>query len=217
MELTDSKVKLKKKDATRIKIIESAFDAFSNFGYSTATISDISKLAGVSERTFYRYFSSKDEVVEARLHEIILRFLALLDEEPVHLEMVDALDRAMSVMNPRGGRAENSFSAIANVPFDSELRTVVSKGVYSFDSELENALLARLNKGFPEYSDAEVNIFAAALSTAILGAIRYAILQSSSQNVDVEQHNSLFMSKYRHFMGVYDRSCRVRNYRRTLV
>jgi len=60
-----------KKQQTQNDIIAAALELFDEWGYDETSIEEIAEAAGVSRRTFFRYFPSKDAVVfphsEARL------------------------------------------------------------------------------------------------------------------------------------------------------
>lgn len=51
--------------ATRKKLLQATFKAFSERGFHDATINDIVKIAGTSRATFYLHFSSKTEALAA--------------------------------------------------------------------------------------------------------------------------------------------------------
>jgi AcrR family transcriptional regulator len=51
--------------SSREKILEGAIRAFGRFGLRKFSMSDVSDEAGVSRGTLYRYFKSKDQVLEA--------------------------------------------------------------------------------------------------------------------------------------------------------
>ena len=48
---------------TRREIAESAVTLFAHDGYDNVSVEDIAEEAGISLRTFYRYFAAKDEVL----------------------------------------------------------------------------------------------------------------------------------------------------------
>lgn len=48
--------------ATRAKLIEAAESVFGDFGFDEASVSELTRRAGVSQGTFYLYFSSKQEI-----------------------------------------------------------------------------------------------------------------------------------------------------------
>lgn len=53
----------RKKRLTRDRLEEAAQRLVAQRGYDSTTIDDIARAAGVSPRTFFRYFATKDEVV----------------------------------------------------------------------------------------------------------------------------------------------------------
>jgi AcrR family transcriptional regulator len=71
-----------------------AVDLFAERGYDAVTVDDIATAAGISARTFFRYFATKDEVIlayEQRLHE---RLLDVLRDRPSGEGAVAALREA---------------------------------------------------------------------------------------------------------------------------
>ena len=67
------------KDDTREKIITEAIDLFVEKGYNGAQMMEIYKRAGISKKTLYRYFSSKED-------------LALTAERRILSEMMDSIN-----------------------------------------------------------------------------------------------------------------------------
>jgi TetR/AcrR family transcriptional regulator, regulator of mycofactocin system len=53
----------RKQDFVRNAIWEVAVDLFADKGFTQTTVEDIARAAGVSRRTFFRYFSSKDDLM----------------------------------------------------------------------------------------------------------------------------------------------------------
>ncbi|NLB89177.1 MAG: TetR/AcrR family transcriptional regulator [Syntrophomonadaceae bacterium] len=68
------------------RIIFAGRELMTNKGLVNWTVDDLAKQAGVSKRTIYRYFSSKDEIVESVLDKFLLEMAAqvkqLAQEEP---------------------------------------------------------------------------------------------------------------------------------------
>lgn len=50
---------------TRERILDAAFEAVTTFGLSRFTTLDVARLAGLSRQTVYRYFDSKDALIQA--------------------------------------------------------------------------------------------------------------------------------------------------------
>jgi AcrR family transcriptional regulator len=86
-----------KRDAVRAGLARVAIDLFARDGFEAVTIEEIARAAGISARTFFRYFPSKDDIVlelASRLHD---RLLFAFDERPEHESTVEALRRAYVV------------------------------------------------------------------------------------------------------------------------
>jgi AcrR family transcriptional regulator len=50
---------------TRDRILDAAFEAVATFGLSRFTMDDVARLAGLSRQSVYRYFDSKDALIQA--------------------------------------------------------------------------------------------------------------------------------------------------------
>lgn len=74
-----------KKENRREQIIRAAEVVFSRKDFQNATISDVSKQAGVSDATIYEYFSSKEELLFSIPEDNIRHSKSILDD---HLEYV---------------------------------------------------------------------------------------------------------------------------------
>jgi AcrR family transcriptional regulator len=71
----------RKKSRTRQDLVDAATQLFATQGYSNTTIEQITELADVSTRTFFRHFSSKEDVVfPQRFHTEAL--LAAVADQP---------------------------------------------------------------------------------------------------------------------------------------
>lgn len=70
----------RKKKRTRDLLFETANRLFLEQGYDRTTVDEIVTAARISQRTFFRYFSTKEAVVFAKHPERLARFRELLDE-----------------------------------------------------------------------------------------------------------------------------------------
>jgi AcrR family transcriptional regulator len=68
--------------AVREEVLRHAWLLFSEQGFEATTVDQIAEAAGMSRRTFFRYFTSKDELVLERLVEAGERIAAALGQRP---------------------------------------------------------------------------------------------------------------------------------------
>ncbi|MEV5430940.1 TetR family transcriptional regulator [Streptomyces sp. NPDC052701] len=85
----------RKKQRTRDALLRAALELFTTRGYEETTVDEIAAAADVSQRTFFRYFASKEEVTffVPRLAES--HFVAAVRERPPGEAPLEALRRAL--------------------------------------------------------------------------------------------------------------------------
>ncbi|MFT4083889.1 MAG: TetR family transcriptional regulator [Nocardioides sp.] len=70
------------RNAVREEVSRHAWELFASQGFEATTVDQIAEAAGMSRRTFFRYFSGKDELVSERLVESGGRVAAALAARP---------------------------------------------------------------------------------------------------------------------------------------
>lgn len=68
-----------------------ALTLFLDNGFESTTVSDIARAAGISRRTFFRYYASKNDVAWGDFDEHLVRFRAQFDAVPASEPMATAL------------------------------------------------------------------------------------------------------------------------------
>jgi AcrR family transcriptional regulator len=84
-------LRARKKEQTRDALVETAYRLFLEYGYERTTVDRIAEASGISQRTFFRYFASKDEVVFARHAERIDHFRKLIHKYRLQMEPMQAV------------------------------------------------------------------------------------------------------------------------------
>lgn len=68
--------------AVRDEVLRRAWELFARQGFDATTIDEVAQAAGMSRRTFFRYFSGKDELISEKLVEAGERIATALAERP---------------------------------------------------------------------------------------------------------------------------------------
>ncbi|MET9292586.1 TetR family transcriptional regulator [Streptomyces sp. NPDC003077] len=85
----------RKKQRTRDALIRAALELFTAHGYDATTVDEIAEAVDVSQRTFFRYFASKEEVVFAVQEIMEAAFLEELRARPASEGPLEALRAAV--------------------------------------------------------------------------------------------------------------------------
>ena len=84
----------RKRRAVRAELSEAALQLLVERGFESVTIDDMARVAGVSRRTFFRYFSSKEDMVFAFLDQWAGRLAADIVARPADEDPVAAVHQA---------------------------------------------------------------------------------------------------------------------------
>ncbi|GHG73085.1 TetR/AcrR family transcriptional regulator [Streptomyces griseocarneus] len=125
----------RKKRRTRDALIRSALELFSLKGYEGTTVDEIAAAADVSQRTFFRYFTNKEEVALSVQLMAESRFFAAFLERPAAESPLTALRTA--VLASWDG-IEEAIEAV--VPLELHVRT------YGMIQETPQLLAAHLRR-----------------------------------------------------------------------
>ncbi len=84
----------RKHEFVRREIERAAWDLFCTAGFDGTTIEAISRDAGVSRRTFFRYFASKEELLSTSIRDFGQRIVLRLAEAPHRGSPIAMMERA---------------------------------------------------------------------------------------------------------------------------
>jgi AcrR family transcriptional regulator len=136
-------------EETRNALLDAAERLLGQFGYRRLSVEDIATEAGLSRRTFYLYFSSKEEITLATGDRRIARLVALLEKDAA--TALPAADRLRRMLI---GRVLFMFDDVRN-------RTA------TFDEIIESTRTAYMPRRIG-YLRAEAEVFAKVLRQAQL-------------------------------------------------
>ncbi|RKS08028.1 TetR family transcriptional regulator [Nocardiopsis sp. Huas11] len=86
------------RQAVRSRIAEVAEELFVAQGFEATTVDEIAETVGMSQRTFFRYFASKEDAALDGFERVSDDFLARLTGRPLDETEWDSLRRAFDVM-----------------------------------------------------------------------------------------------------------------------
>jgi len=85
----------RKRQLVRQEIARAAWLLFAERGYEDTTVAEIARAAGISRRSFFRYFSSKEDVVVGTSDALAEDVLAAFAGRPKHETPLVAVERAL--------------------------------------------------------------------------------------------------------------------------
>lgn len=86
----------RKKEQTRLELLQAAVELFSDKGYEDTTVDDIVERANYSRSTFFRYFGGKEDVVFADLPERFHAMFVALEHVDPHVDPFRAAREVMA-------------------------------------------------------------------------------------------------------------------------
>lgn len=157
----------RKQRETRQRIAELALRLFLNHGYDGTTLDAIASAAGISRRTFFSYFKSKDDIIlfgmEADSAELIAELLKTSPDVP-------PLDAVRDVMVKRIARyTTEEMTAIDNLMLSSESLLARKQAFYA---KQEQALFLALRE---VWRQPERQTALRMVAMASVGAMRLAL------------------------------------------
>ncbi|MFI0979166.1 TetR family transcriptional regulator [Streptomyces sp. NPDC021093] len=108
----------RKKRRTRDSLLRVALELFTSQGYERTTVDEIADAVEVSQRTFFRYFASKEEVAFTVVSMVEARFLEAIRQRPADENPLTALHNAVTWAWDSLGEAIEAV-----VPIELHMRT----------------------------------------------------------------------------------------------
>jgi AcrR family transcriptional regulator len=162
----------RKKQRTRLDLMEHAARLFAANGFDETTTEDIAEAADLSQRTFFRHFGSKEAVLYADMDELRVRVRAALAERPAGEPALLAVREAILTLADtyeaeRDHRLLQARLAAAYPSVSAYSRAVVQA---EWEKELIAAVSDRL--GVDPIRDPRPEIVAGAAMSALRASIR---------------------------------------------
>lgn len=132
----------RKKLRTRQALIETALELFTERGFDGVTLDELCDTVEVSKRTFFRYFTSKEDVAMAPTQDLWLAFLDELEApEPPVGPLVEALrDALLAALARMGEDTDWARRALASRRLAARTPSMDAHGLHFCDRTSRSAL-----------------------------------------------------------------------------
>lgn len=157
----------RKKDATRRALVRVANQRFHSKGFEATTIDEICSDAGVSRRTFFRYFANKDALAFPNRAERLEHFLDLLEGAPETESALTSMRRIAQIFARE--YAANRDQLIAQQRLISSTPSLIARE-HDIDHDWENAMARAFSQRLVRGQDNDLR--ARILAGAVIGVIR---------------------------------------------
>ena len=164
----------RKKQATREALIETAMKLFAAKGYDHTAIHEITDAVDVSQRTFFRYFASKEDLVLSLIRDGSAAFAEALAARPPREEPLTAARNAFHIslrQLPGGAEGLPSYLSVMQL-IDSTppLLAAYLRFVHDHDDEIIEVLARR--EGVDPATDRRPRVLAAVIGALVFLANR---------------------------------------------
>jgi AcrR family transcriptional regulator len=153
------------------QIEATALRLFADRGYDGVTVAEIADAAGISQRTFFRYFRAKQDVLWARASRAIEVLPGHLLDRPDDEPLLPALRAATEAMMADVFTDQDSWVAWAAVVRDT---VAAGKAVSPYDLDSPPALAIAIAKRCGEEPD---DLRPGAIATAVTSAMSYCFFR----------------------------------------
>jgi AcrR family transcriptional regulator len=173
------------KQATRAGLRQAAERLFAEHGFEATTVAQIAETAGVGERTFYRYFDGKEDLLAGRA----ITWIGLLKEailaRPAAETPYQAVAGAMSVMARKltGDQPEYQAWILGTAHPLATVRQVEPRPLRRLEQAIADAVLARLDAAVgPQARTMEAEYEALLLAGVAVATLRTVIVSQRGRS-----------------------------------
>jgi AcrR family transcriptional regulator len=162
----------RKKQRTRDALIEAAMDLFDAKGYDGTAVHEITDAVDVSERTFFRYFASKEDLVLSFVRDGMDLFAAALAARPAAEDPLTAARNAFQIslreLAGEMGDMPSSLSVLQLIDSTPALLSAYLRHIHDHDEEIIRVLAQR--EGIDPATDLRPRVLA-----AVIGALVFVV------------------------------------------
>lgn len=172
----------RKKEQTRDTMFRTALHLFADRGFEHVTVEEIAAACDVSPRTFFRYFSVKEDVLFADGDALRSRVIGLLDAQDQRLSVFQVLEAAMlEVASHYAGQRDVLELRRKIVEATPSLQTRSAESKQGWEAEIVAHL--RESGRARRTSDLELRLVVAVCTTALRTAIETWVASAGADDL----------------------------------
>jgi AcrR family transcriptional regulator len=165
---------IRKRDATRQRILAAANKRFAQTGYEQTTAALIADDAGVTERTFFRYFPTKSAVLIANWeeHSEALRAALAQSEKP---RLTDIVRDGLATFTDRlQGEIDGGIDSVVTLYTDRAAFTAITDMLLDLETDVAAEIAKRTSRSIDDLdvrvaANCSFSVFRAAVRAYITG------------------------------------------------
>ena len=166
------------------QVIEAARELFHQFGFKKVSMDEIAAKAGVTKKTIYMYFSSKEELLKYFIQEEILNMEKLVEDiEAKNLDFFETVNQAIYAILQY--RKKQEFLTLISREAEWLKNPVIIDSLKMIDNKIQNYIRRKLEfakeKGYIDYKDLDVTTF------LIYKMYIALIIEWNDQNEDLDE------------------------------
>ena len=171
----------RKKMATRIAIEDAAVGLYATRGFKETSVLDITEAADVSQRTFYRYFTSKEDVLFGSWRQDLAVTVKVIESRPQDESPLEAMRGALLAMAEHFEQNRERYSFIAQLSASSpdvaayQGQVIIPAVVEAFAEGLARRL------GVEALADLRPYVFAGVAAAAVNAAMVVWVAESGTE------------------------------------
>lgn len=143
---TRPSLQARKQQLVRAELSDAAWELFGRKGYEATSVAEIARAAGVSRRTFFRYYASKEDVLVETSDQIAEEFLAGVAGRPIREAPLVSIQRALvPMLVSRLAQADTARAMIRLLRESRSLRRAMLERHARMEERLAALLAARLS------------------------------------------------------------------------
>ena len=179
--MSNPKLRARKQELVRNAIWDAAIDLFAEKGFDETTVDDIADAAGVSQRTFFRYFESKADLMGKGTADFAAVISQAIDACPrgyAHREVMRAAVLQVARQAAAYPRLEKIIQIAARYP---AARQAQASRIPEVQGQIVQAYARRMKH--PKKDDATPKILAA-MTTSLFDVVLQTWLDSGREDME---------------------------------